>query len=85
MTPFSVVEGPEAWKAAEYQDLSKAMYVFSDSDIAELDEAIAAVQERGLEIKVSFLTQQPCATVVLAPCSCCVRCQEMTVRKLLLA
>ena len=46
MTPFSVVEGPEAWKAADYQDLSKFMYVFSDSDIAELDSAIAAVQER---------------------------------------
>ena len=52
MTPFSVVEGPEAWKAADYQDLSKFMYVFSDSDIAELDSAIAAVQARGLDIKV---------------------------------
>ena len=52
MTPFSVVEGPEAWKAADYQDLSKFMYVFSESDIAELDSAIAAVQARDLDIKV---------------------------------
>ena len=60
MTPFSVVEGPEAWKAAEYQDLSKSMYVFSDSDIAELDQAIAAVQEQGIDTKVGFYTPTMC-------------------------
>lgn len=60
MTPLSVVEGPEAWKAAQYQDLSKFMYVFSDTDIAELDRAIAAVQEQGLDIKVGLYTATRC-------------------------
>ena len=50
--PFSVVEGPEAWKAADYQDHLKFMFIFGESDIAELESAIAAVQERGTDIKV---------------------------------
>ena len=76
MTPFSVVGGPEAWKAADYQDTSKYMYIFSDADIVELDSAIAAVQERGLDIKVGLLNKHPSATVSAAICICCVRCQE---------
>ena len=51
--PFTVVEGPYAWRASDYQDQSKYIYVFSESDIAELDSAIAAVQGRGFDNKVS--------------------------------
>ena len=67
VTDFSVVEGPEAWTAADYQDQSKYIYVLTDSDIAELDSAVAAVQERGLDIKVgrlSLLASQPAVDVL---------------------
>ena len=53
--PFSVVEGPEAWKAADYQDHEEHIYVFTEDDIAELDAAIANVQARRLDIKVKHL------------------------------
>ena len=60
VTPFSVVDGPEAWTAADYQDRSKFTYTFNESDIAELDSAIAAVQERGSDIKVGTQTNADC-------------------------
>ena len=50
--PFSVVEGPEAWKAADYQDQAEHIYVFTEDDVAELDAAIASVLARKLDIKV---------------------------------
>lgn len=53
--PFTVVEGPEAWRAADYADQSKYIYTFTEADIAELDSAIASVQERGLDVKVRVL------------------------------
>ena len=55
VVPFSVVEGPEAWKAADYQDQAEHIYVFTEDDIAELDAAIASVQARKLDIKVKHL------------------------------
>ena len=80
MTPFSVVEGPEAWKAADYQDTSKFMYVFNDADVAELDGAIAAVQERGLDIKVGAAEQTSERRILAALCICHVGCQEFPCR-----
>lgn len=67
VTEFSVVEGPEAWTAADYQDQSKYIHVLTESDIAELDSAVAAVQERGLDIKVgrmSLLASQPAGSIL---------------------
>ena len=55
VVPFSVVEGPEAWKAADYRDHALHIYVFTEDDIAELDAAIASVQARKLDIKVRHL------------------------------
>ena len=55
VVPFSVLEGPEAWKAADYQDQAEHIYVFTEDDIAELDAAIASVQARKLDIKVKHL------------------------------
>ena len=53
MVPFSVVTGPEAWVAADYPSPSTYTYVFTPEDIAELDSAVAAVVQTGLDIKVS--------------------------------
>ena len=55
VVPFSVVEGPEAWKAADYQNQAEHIYVFTKDDIAELDAAIASVQARKLDVKVKHL------------------------------
>lgn len=52
VVPFSVVEGPEAWTAADYKDPSQYIYVFSDTDLAELDAAVAAAAQLDKPIQV---------------------------------
>ena len=52
MVPFTVVEGPEAWTAAQYRDKSKEyVYVLSYADVAELDAAVAGVRDRDLKVR----------------------------------
>lgn len=52
VVPFTVVEGPEAWVAADYRDPAAYTYVLTPEDIAELDAAVAGVQNEGYDIKV---------------------------------
>lgn len=40
MEPFTIVEGPEAWRAAEYRGRDDWVTVLSPAHIAELDAAI---------------------------------------------
>ena len=52
MLPFTLVEGPEAWTAAEYEDSSKYTYVLSETDVAELDAAVAGVAGRDIKARL---------------------------------
>ena len=49
--PFTVVEGPEAWTAAQYRDNQEYVYVLSEADVAELDAAVAGVRHRDLRVR----------------------------------
>jgi hypothetical protein len=53
VVPFTLVEGPEAWTAAEYQDSSKYTYVLSETDVAELDAAVAGVAGRDIKARLT--------------------------------
>lgn len=50
--PYTVVEGPEAWTAADYTNPSQYIHVFSASDLAELDAAVSAAAKLGKPIQV---------------------------------
>ena len=52
MVPFTVVEGPEAWTAADYKDPASYTYTLTGQDITELDGAVAGVLRKGLAIQV---------------------------------
>ena len=52
MVPFTVVEGPEAWTAADYTNTDDYTYHFSAADLAELEAAVAAALQKGKDIKV---------------------------------
>lgn len=54
VVPFTVVEGPEAWVAADYSDPASYTYTLTPADIAELDAAVAGVLQRGLDIQVQL-------------------------------
>lgn len=49
--PFTVVDGPEAWTAAEYRNSDRYVYVLSTADVAELDAAVASVAGRDLKVR----------------------------------
>lgn len=51
-TPFTYVQGPEAWYADEYRDSRKYIYALTPNDIQELDAAVAGVLKAGIDIKV---------------------------------
>ena len=51
VVPFTVVEGPEAWTAAQYRDNQEYVYVLSEADVAELDAAVAGVRDRDLKVR----------------------------------
>lgn len=68
VVPFTVVEGPEAWTAADYSNPDDYIYHFSPSDLAELETAVAGALQQGKDIKV------------LLNCWCCVlptECQPL--------
>ena len=50
--PGTLIAGPDAWQAKDYVGTEKHVYRLTDEDIAELDAAVAAVQAKGVEIKV---------------------------------
>lgn len=52
MVPFTMVEGPEAWTAADYANQDDYIYHFSPADLAELEGAVAAALQQGRDLKV---------------------------------
>ena len=51
--PFTVVDDPSAWLAADYQGKEDSfIYTLTPEDIRELDAAIALVEKNGLRIEV---------------------------------
>jgi hypothetical protein len=50
------VTDASAWYAADYADPASYAYYLTEKDIAELDQAVALVETRGLDIKVALLT-----------------------------
>ena len=55
VVPFTVVEGPEAWTAADYSNPDDYIYHFSPSDLAELETAVAGALQQGKDIKVLLI------------------------------
>ena len=53
VTPFTPVEGPSAWYAADFKDNDTWIYRLTDSDIQEIEAAVAAARATKKEIKVS--------------------------------
>ena len=49
---FAPVEGPAAWRAADYRDSQDWIYHFSTEDIRELEAAVAAAQRSGKRTQV---------------------------------
>lgn len=49
--PFTLVEGPEAWTAAEYRNRSDWITTLSPTHVAELDAAVQGVLRAGLDIE----------------------------------
>ncbi|KAF8060336.1 SAT17 [Scenedesmus sp. PABB004] len=45
--PFTIIEGPEAWTAADYAGRTDWINVLSPAHVAELDAAVAGVERRG--------------------------------------
>lgn len=46
--PYTVIEGPDAWKVADWENDKSYIHVLSEQDIAELDAAVqrnAGVEE----------------------------------------
>lgn len=52
VVPFSVVDGPEAWTAADYPYPSQYIYHFTESDLTELEAAVQRALQQGKDIKV---------------------------------
>ena len=52
VVPFTVVEGPEAWTAADYTNQDDYIYHFSPVDLAELETVVAGALQQGKDIKV---------------------------------
>ena len=47
--PFTLVEGPDAWTAAQYRDIKSWATELSAQHVAELDAAVEAVVRSGVE------------------------------------
>lgn len=51
--PFTIVDDPSAWLAADYRGLEDTfIYTFTTQDIRELDAAIIHVEKQGLRTEV---------------------------------
>ena len=58
--PFTVVEGPDAWTAADYRGTERHVYRLTPGDIAEVNAALATVKRRGLPIQVQHYPNMSC-------------------------
>jgi hypothetical protein len=74
VVPFTVVEGPEAWVAADYQDPASYSYTLTPGNIAELDAAVAGVLQRGLDIQVHLPDLSSCHASADEWSSPCIMC-----------
>lgn len=52
VVPFKPITGPAVWYAADFKDVNSLFYVLSESDLKELDAAVASVLEGGKKIQV---------------------------------
>ena len=50
--PGTVITGPDAWYAKDYVGTEKHIYRLTETDLAELDAAVASVVASNVEIKV---------------------------------
>ncbi|KAK9829949.1 hypothetical protein WJX72_008834 [[Myrmecia] bisecta] len=57
--PFTLVKDPTAWTAAQFQGSGDHIYWLTPADIAEIDTALALVEDQGLEIKAVTKDQFP--------------------------
>lgn len=76
--PFTIVEGPEAWTAADYKGRTDWMNNLSEQHVRELDAAISGVIAKGIkdrDIHVSTKQQTEAAeastvwSTLVPPCA----------------
>ena len=53
------IKDASAWYAADYSDPASYTYRLTEEDIAEIDQAVALVETRGLAIEVMLLLDVP--------------------------
>ena len=61
--PMRPVVDPAGWYAEEFRDADHWIYRLSDAEVAELDAAVAGVEQRGLDIKDVGCEDFPLATL----------------------
>lgn len=59
MVPFALVDGPCAWKVADFPSLEDLFYTLTPADIAELEDAINAALATGAPIETLTRTDYP--------------------------
>jgi hypothetical protein len=52
VVPYTLIEGPDAWTAADYPVLEDHMLHLSPAHVAELDAAVEAVLASGKRLQV---------------------------------
>lgn len=52
VVPFTIIDDPAAWTAADYPDLEQHIQHLSPDDVAELDAAVATAVASGKEVQV---------------------------------
>ena len=50
--PFTPVQSPAAWYAADYRDSNEWIYRLTSEDLAELEAAVAEVEASGADVQV---------------------------------
>ena len=50
--PFTPVQSPAAWYAADYRDSDAWIYRLTEEDLAEIEAAVAAVEASGANVQV---------------------------------
>lgn len=71
MEPFTLIEGPEAWKAADYQGRTDWINHLSEQHICELDAAISGVIAKGIKDRDIHVSCGGCVAVCVGS-SCAV-------------
>jgi hypothetical protein len=57
--PFTLIEGPEAWTAADYTGRTDWINQLSQQHISELDAAISGVVAKGIKDRDIHVSDQP--------------------------